>query len=143
MSIDPSSLEFFPDLDKVVQSIGPPLAPDDLDSYLRLKEFHIKSYQLRTAIDVWKEQQNQDRATRKYYAKWLLILICIQMGIINLLFILIGLGKLTVQQWTANTFIMSVFAEIAAMVVIVVNYLFPKVKESTTSLLDILKGRGS
>lgn len=136
-------LENFPNFDQIIQSLGPPITPEDLDSHLRIREFHLRSYQLRTCIAAWKEQQDQDRKTQKYYAKWLLIVVCVQISIVNLLFTLIGLGFLNVQEWTANTFIMSVFAEISAMVLIVVNYLFPKTQKSSAAFLDILKGRGN
>jgi len=137
------SLESFPDLEHLVESVGPSLSPNDLDGYLKVKDFQVKSYHLRTFLEVWKEQQNQDRNTRKYYAKWLLVFVGVQIVIINILFILLGLGILRVEKWTSNTFIVSVFAEISAMVLVVVNYLFPKEKGSANDLFAILKREGS
>jgi hypothetical protein len=136
-------LKTIPNIEQLIQSLGPPIAPEDLDTHLKIKEFDLRSYHFRTYINTWKEQQDQDRGTRKYYAKWLLIVVCVQIFIINLLFTLIGLGFLNVQEWTANTFIMSVFVEISAMVLIVVNYLFPKAQKSLPAFWDILKRGGS
>lgn len=136
-------LENIPNIEQIIQSLGPPITPEDLDSHLRIGEFHLRSYHLHTCIDAWKEQQDQDRETRKYYARWLLILVCVQIVMINLLFALIGLGVLNVKEWTANTFIMSVFAEISAMVLIVVNYLFPKAQTPSPAFWDFLKRGGN
>lgn len=132
-------LEPFPDTEGLVESIGPAVVPGDLDKYLKFKDFQVKSYHHRILIETWKGQQDQDRETRKYYARWLLIVVCIQIAIINIFFLLIGLDIFKLEPLTANTFIISVFVEISAMVLIVVNYLFPKTKDTAASLVDLFK----
>lgn len=61
---------------------------------------------------------------REKYATYLILAMALQALVINVAFVLIGCGILTFEPWTAKTFIVSVFAEIAAMVLIVVKYLF-------------------
>ena len=55
-----------------------------------------------------------------------MLAMALQIGVINIVFILIGMKVLVFEQWTANTFIMSVFAEVAALVLLVVKYLFAR-----------------
>ena len=47
-----------------------------------------------------------------------------------------GFQCLTFEAWTARTFIMGVFAEIAAMVLIVVKYLFTPSSDKVLEFLD-------
>jgi hypothetical protein len=136
--------EEFGDFKGLIEYVGKSISSNDFDGFLKIKDYQNKSYHLRTLVEVWKEQQNQDRETRKYYAKWLLIVICLQIGVINTLFVLIGLGVIKTSEWTSNTFIVSVFAEISAMVLVVINYLFPKSKTaSLKSLVKSLKEGGT
>ena len=90
----------------------------------------------RTIIEVWKRQQDQDRAMRKQFAMWLLIMMGVQVVAINVIFILIGRAVLKIEVWTANTFVMAAFAEIGALVLLVVKYLFPTPSDRLLDLLD-------
>ena len=69
------------------------------------------------------------------YATYLIVAMGLQALVINVVFVLMGCGVLTFEAWTARTFIMSVFAEIAAMVLIVVKYLFTPSSEKVLQFL--------
>ncbi len=78
---------------------------------------------------------------RRQYANWLILAMGFQILAINVVFILIGCKVLVFEQWTANTFIMSVFAEVAALVLLVVKYLFARPDDTLLKLAG-RKGRG-
>ena len=52
-----------------------------------------------------------------------------------------ALETLTFEQWTANTFLMAVFAEISALVLLVVKYLFPVTTDKILELIDRFRGK--
>src|SRR4051812_1168095 len=64
-----------------------------------------------TIISAWRQQQAQDRAMRRTYARWLMTVLSIQLVVIHVIFALIGYGVLKFEAWTANVFITAVFAE--------------------------------
>jgi hypothetical protein len=112
------------DLKNLVEDVSNPLALSDVDSYGKLREIQDRSHQIRTIVKAWKDQQIQDRRMRERYANYLIAAMGLQTLVVNVVFVLIGVGMLTFEPWTARTFIMAVFAEIAAMVLIVIKYLF-------------------
>lgn len=122
----------------LVKDIGRPVTSADVDTYGRLKEIHDRSYRVRVIVKAWKDQQTQDRKMREQYARWLMLAMAVQAVIVNVAFVLMGFGLLTVEPWTARTFIMAVFAEIAALVLLVVKYLYTP---STDKILDYLDDR--
>lgn len=118
-----------------VEGIGREVTSDDIDTYARLIEIEDTSYTTRTILGAWEKQQTEERALRRTYAKWLLAALFVQIVIINLLFVLLGLGLLSVQKWVATSFIVSVFAEVSSMLFVVVRYLFPVNPKSLLSNL--------
>ena len=48
----------------------------------------------------------------------------VQTLFISVIYVLMGLGHLKYEAWTASSFVMGVFAETAALVFLVVKYLF-------------------
>lgn len=111
-------------LRKYVSDVGCPVTPDDVDTFGRLQDIHDRSHWIRSIVNAWKSQQSQDRQMRGRYAKGLMVAFWLQMLTINITYILIGCGALTFEAWTARVFIMAVFAELAAMVLFIVKYLF-------------------
>jgi amino acid permease len=111
-------------LPKVVEKVGKPVSPQDVDTYGRLKEIHDHSHRTRTIVGAWKKQQTEERAMRRTYATSLLIALGVQAILVNTIYILVGCKILVFDPWTSRTFIMAVFAEIAAMVFWIVKYLF-------------------
>jgi hypothetical protein len=122
----------------LVKDIGRPVTSEDVDTYGRLREIHDRSYRVRVIVKAWKDQQTQDRKMREQYARWLMLAMAVQAVVVNITFVLMGCGVLTFEPWTAKTFIMAVFGEIAALVLLVVKYLYTP---STDKILDYLDDR--
>ena len=123
--------------DKVL-SFGASVTKDDVDVYARIHEVENKSYKLRRVLAAWEHQHSEERALRKTYAKWLLVILSVQALLINVAFFLIGFGWLVVEQWVATSFIVAVYGEVAAMTLIVVKYLFPDVRPDVLNLIEDL-----
>jgi len=64
-----------------------------------------------------------------------MVALAAQAIVINIVFVLMGSRLLSVEPWTARTFILSVFGEIAGMVLIVVKYLFTPSSEQILRFL--------
>jgi hypothetical protein len=111
-------------LGKNVERIGGPVSPAEVDSYAKLQDVRDQSHRLRTIVKAWKDQQVQERKMRERYANLLIWGMGIQVVFVNVIVVLIGCKLLMFEPWTAQTFIVSVFAEITALVLVVVKYLF-------------------
>ena len=123
--------------DRIV-GIGSEVQPADVDVYSRLREIEDRSHKLRTVLGAWERQQSEERSLRQGYAGKLLIALLIQTGLVDVAFFAIGFHWLSVEPWVANTFILAVFGEIAAMAMIVIKYLFPKAAPDVLSLIEKL-----
>ncbi len=123
-----------------VEQVGKPVTGRQLDNYARLQELEERGKHLTTIIKSWQEQQSQDRELRKKYANWLMYAMGAQIISINVIFILIGSQVFVFEEWTAKTFIMAVFAEICALVLLVVKYLFPGTSDKVLELIDRFLG---
>jgi ABC-type transport system involved in cytochrome bd biosynthesis fused ATPase/permease subunit len=97
-----------------------------------------KSRAVRTIVDAWKKQQEEERKLRARYATWLLLAMSFQVVCLIAAFFLIGTGTLKVEKWVATAFMVGIFGEVAAMALIVVKYLFPPVPRDIAGLLDKL-----
>jgi hypothetical protein len=131
--------------DPVVVRTETPDPPEKVDEDLldQLRENKERRRHQSAIINAWKQQQTQDREIRRVYANWLMVVMSLQIVVINVIFILIGCGLLKFEQWTANVFITAVFAEISALVLLVVKYLFPATADKILDLIDRFKGHGS
>ena len=118
-----------------VIEVGGEVTSAEIDNLSKLQDIRERAEHHRTIVAVWKSQQDQDRQMRKTYANWLMMAMSIQVLAINVIFVLIGCGVLKFEPWTANTFVMATFAEIGALVLLVVKYLFPA---STDRILDLI-----
>lgn len=125
-------------VDDLVVRIGNPVTTSEVDTYKELRAADDRSLKLRTILDAWQQQQNQDRDMRKTYGRWLLIALFVQMLLVNASFIMIGFKVMSVDAWVAKTFIVAVFAELAAMIVIIVKYLFPDKSDAIVNILEKL-----
>ncbi len=119
-----------------VEKVGRAVTSKQIDHLGRLQDIQERGKHHRTIINTWKNQQNQDRSMRKLYATWLMIAMSVQIVAINLIFVLIGCSILKFEPWTANTFVMAVFAEISALALLVVRYLFPATSDRVLELID-------
>lgn len=119
-----------------VAEIGRSISPDDIDAYGKLREIRDRSHRVRAFVKAWKDQQTQDRRLREKYAHWLMIAMAVQAVVVNAAFVLLGLGVLALEPWTARVFITAVFGEIAALVLVVVKYLFTPSGDTILKYLD-------
>jgi len=126
------------ELQKVVAKVGGPVGSADVDVFRSVREIQDRSYKLRTIISAWERQQEEERNLRRGYAKGLLIALLIQMFLVDLAFFLIGWSFITIDRWVAETFILGVLGEVAAMTLIVVKYLFPETGSQVLSLIEKL-----
>ncbi len=122
-----------------VVEVGAEVTSEQIDHLGKLQDIQERSKHRRTIVSVWKQQQDQDRKMRKTYANWLMGAMSVQVFAINVVFVLIGTGVLKYEQWTANTFVMATFAEIGALVLLVVKYLFPTTADRILDLIDRFK----
>ncbi len=125
--------------EKVVSIVGD-VTSDDIDTYAKYRDIEDKSKLINTILSAWNNQKKDERRLRKTYAVGLLWILAIQLIFINIVFILIGSETLKIEHWMGNIFIVSVFGEITATVLIVTKYLFPSEKYDIVHLLrNILK----
>lgn len=122
--------------------IGGKTTSKQIDNLGKLQAIQERSKHRRTIISAWKQQQAQDRKMRKMYANWLIGIMSVQVVAINVIFVLIGCGVLKFEPWTANTFVTATFAEVGAMVLLVVKYLFPATTDRILELIDRFRERG-
>lgn len=125
-----------------VVEVGDPVTSEDIDNLGKLQNIQERTKHHRTIINAWKQQQDQDREMRKLYANWLIGIMSIQVVAINVIFVLIGRGFLKFEPWTVNTFVTATFAEIGALVLLVVKYLFPATTDRILDLIDRFKDQG-
>jgi hypothetical protein len=121
-----------------VLDVGAEVEPQDVDTYGRIREIEDKSHKLRTVLKAWGDQQDDERGLRREYAKKLIIAMFVQLAVVDVAFVAIGVGWLDVPETAINTFIISVFGEIAAMVFFITKYLFPKVGKEVLDLIEKL-----
>lgn len=126
-------------LQALVKDIGRPVSSAEVDIFGRLQEIQDRSHRVRTIVKVWKDQQTQDRRMREHYARCLMLALAIQAVVVNVVFVLIGFRVVTFEQGTVQAFILSVFGEIAALVLLVMKYLYTP---SSDKILDFLDERG-
>ena len=97
-----------------------------------------KDKKLKAVLEAWAKQAKDERELRKLYAKWLIWALFIQAIVVNIAFFFIGFGCLKVDEWTARTFIIAVFSELAAMVFFIVKYLFAQQDKNVLNLIEKL-----
>lgn len=125
-------------LNKIVLSVGPSMSSEEIDTYGKFKEIEDRSYKLKKILDAWERQHTEERKLRVTYAKYLLSAIFVQLVLVNLVLFLLGFGIIKLEQWMANIFVVSVFAEIVGMAHIILKYLFPKLGGEVLELLKSL-----
>jgi hypothetical protein len=133
----PAQSELPPSLRDKVLSISKPLnSSRDIDHLERIEDIRNRSRKIKTVLSAWETQQKEERVLRRTYANYLLAALFLQILLINAAFFGIGLGYLAVEKWVATTFIMAVFFEVVALVLVIVKYLFPKVGSEVLNLIE-------
>ncbi len=114
-----------PDARRLIESIGSPVTNEDIAIYERIRRIEDSSFRIRTVVAAWEKQQTEERNLRSRYAKWIVIVLFLQIAVINVAFFLIGIGWLDIEEWVASSFIVGALLEISGMIFVVVRYLFP------------------
>ena len=83
---------------RLVESIGSPVTNEDIAIYERIRRIEDSSYRIRTIVASWETQQTEERNLRGRYAKWLVIILLLQIAVINIAFFLIGFAGLTLKS---------------------------------------------
>jgi len=115
-----------------------PVQPADMAEWHKLQEALDKSHKLRAVVQSWQEQQNAERPLRTKFAWGLFWLAFIQVLALFLFAFLLGFKVIEVQEWVAVTFLLGVFAETIALVLIVTKYLFPERSQQVLETIEKL-----
>ena len=75
-------------------------------------------------IDEEVENLKADRALKKSYAKWFIGILIGQLAIMNIVFILVGLGFLTYDKWSLNLYMGGTMAEVFGVIFVITRNLF-------------------
>ena len=122
-----------PTLDVTISDL---ITTEEVANLSRLQDIRERARHHRAIVLAWRRQQDQDRRMRRVYANWLIGAMTVQIIAIHILFVLMGLGTLNVETTMASTFIVATFAEISALVLLVVKYLFPPTTDRLLDLID-------
>jgi len=110
---------------------------NNIDDLIKVQAATDKSHIIHGLLYSWATQQSQERKLRRLYAICFMIVLGIQIILLNIVFILIGLGKLSISDVQFNAFFISMFGEIISLVLIITKYLFQKSNDS--KLFELLK----
>ena len=113
-----------------------PISAEDVATYGKLREIEDRSHRLRAIVKAWRISKPKTANSVEKMFHLLMIAMAIQAVFINIAFLLIGFGLLVVEPWTARTFMMAVFAEMAAIGCLVVKYLSPLPGDAIFKYLD-------
>lgn len=133
-----------PALRAQVEEIGEAIrSNEDLDekrvaSYERVTKAKDQSFKLITLVNAWQRQNKAERKLRQRVAWCILIALALQIVLINTTFFLMGFKVMVADADLAKIFVLAVFAEIVAMVLIVLRYLFPQTGNDFLQLMKEL-----
>ena len=66
-----------------------------------------------------------DRDLRKKYANTLIWILIFQLVVMNIIFCLVGVGRLSYEEWSLNLYMGGTLAEVFGCVFLILRYLFP------------------
>lgn len=66
----------------------------------------------------------EEIALKKSYGNWLLVFLAIQLVVMNIVFILVGSGRLEYQDYVLHLYMTGTLLEIFGLVLVVTKYLF-------------------
>ncbi len=107
---------------------------EDLDKAERVFDATSRREMTLSSLEVWEQQQNSERRLRERFAGRILRLTWIQLGLINLFVLASGLSLLKLDPSILKTLILSVFGELAALLLVMARFLFPIPKGRPASL---------
>jgi hypothetical protein len=133
-----------PELRAQVEKIGEAVhSNEELDEkkiagYERVTKAKDQSFKLTTLVNAWQRQNKAERKLRQKVAWCILVALAVQIILVNVTFFLIGFKVMVADAELAKIFILAVFAEIVAMVLIVLRYLFPQTGNEFLQLIKEL-----
>lgn len=98
-------------------------------------DFSTGDYVIINLVETWKEQQTADRDLKTKYGKWIMAILIIEFIFMSAILVLIGLGKLSFEEWVINAFIVTTFGQIMGVVYLIVKNLF----SDGNQIIDIIK----
>lgn len=120
----------------IVTEVGSPLRPTDVDEFVRLQDASERLTHLRTFIRAWSQQQKEERALRKTYATALIAILASELALTFLAFYLLAFKVGTSGGTPLAAFLVTALVQSAALVMVVVRYLFP---DRTADVLRLIE----
>jgi len=74
------------------------------------------------------ENKRSDRRLKKGYAKWIMVILIIQLLIMNIVFILTGFKLLVFDKYVIDIYLTGTLAEVFGIVLVITKNLFPQKK---------------
>ncbi|MGG7058276.1 hypothetical protein ACQPUZ_08260 [Clostridium tertium] len=88
-------------------------------------------------LNIWKKERESELGLKKVVCLSLIAIICLEAIFIGIMVGLQGAGLWFFEEWTFRLIIVSVFAEIVGVFIIVVRSLFPE--DSSKAMLELIK----
>ncbi|CEN81008.1 hypothetical protein [Paraclostridium sordellii] len=108
---------------------------DGVDLYEYDDDLSTGDYVIINLVETWKEQQTADRNLKTKYGKWIMAILIVEFIFMSGILVLIGLGKLSFEEWVINAFIVTTFGQIMGVVYLIVKNLF----SDGNQIIDIIK----
>jgi len=124
------------DFQSPVKVVFGQMRPEDVDNILRVRYADEHISRLKTVIEAWQVQQEEERKLRQQYAKVLISIVAGEIVIIFLAFFLLGFSLISVEKWMAEIFLVGVLAQSSSLILVVLKYLFPDRAIDLRNLLE-------
>lgn len=92
-----------------------------------------KRYKLLRVLEIWSDIQEAEMKMKKWVAIAVFTILIFEVLLVGVAFFGIGLGKIKVDLWVAETFIAGMIIQVFAIATIVVKGLFPQKEASSLS----------
>ncbi len=101
--------------------------PSQPKNFQRVDEIETqrKREEIRT-LTAENDSKEADNSLKKQYGVWLIIILAIQLAVMNIIFVLVGLGCLQFEESVLQLFIAGTLTEVFGLVAVVTHYLFKK-----------------
>lgn len=90
------------------------------------KQKSVKERYFLEIMKMWEKEKKMERFLKYIFSGVIGVLLIVQIIILNVLLFNIGAKKFQFDEWTLRLFITGVFAEIVALIKIIITNLFPK-----------------
>lgn len=111
----------------------------NLDEQLRYDRSKSNLSDKSRIIKTWTDIQTKNIELRNSYAKWLLLLLAIQIFIVDLIIFFIGTSFINLSEKLIEAVLFKVFLEVVGFIYLVINYLFKPIDTEMDKLLEKLQ----